>query len=1509
MGPKTIKRLAILISVVLVTGLAIFFIQRYQVTRMAQLVLDDAEKAERDGNFDEAARIYQERLIAIPDDVDTKLKLADVLRKGTPTPQRLDQAARVYAEILSRKPGWMEVHRRLAELAFELERYNPPPNVTSTTEFARPHLELLLKVEPDGKLPDPKVLTEPPDGGLCFLLGCCQEAAGDYVNAADAYRVAIANHAPQQIEASRRLATLLRIPGKQQDLVAAKRVIDKMVSADPNNYQVYLERGRYLYQPPSTPENQKAASADFQRALKLAPGDPQVYRELAALELNAKPPNFEAARGFLSSGLAVAPKDPSLHLAVASLERRAGSIDKAITSLRKSLEVLPDDVNLHLMLVNQLVDQGNTTDLLLQIEDLKRLNISPVIVDFFGACYQVNSSEWTKARQSLVRLEAMAIFESRPELKSKVNLLLARCYNHLNDKERQHDALVEATRANPRDVEARLGLATSLAARGEIDQAIAEYEKLDTRAPQICGRLVELLIVRNQQRPAEERNWKKIEELINQATSSAPMSAESHLMRTEMLVAQGKLTEAQTLLDQARQRFPKEVAFWSSCIDLLRRQGKLDQAQSLLDQAEKTLGDSADLELAHARLLFAKGGTDLPKTLGELAQKSRAFASSDRRRLIEVLAPGAARLGDLTLANTLWSEVVALDPNDLGPRLQLLGLAFQAGNEADIKRIIADIKQIDGIDGLTGRYQEIYYLIWQAQKSTDQNAKQTLRNAARLQLSELSSRRPNWSLIPLALAEIGEQELRDLQQEKQDLALSNAKTRNPQTQPRTLKEIEDDEKSKEDETANLYLQAIDLGQRSLTIVRRATDLLYHLKRDTEVSQVWSQLPASGIVGGTLQNQEAFAAFRNQDFKLALDLASKSVEAHPNDFRERLFLAWILNAKGGDGPAQAVDVLRKGISLAPTDPDRWLNLVLFLVQTGQVDKAEIAVSEAKAALPGNQAPTLLSLAQCGAAIGTSYHKTGNSQKAAKWDGDATAWYEKAHEAKPDDPSITRELTQFLFRRGEIGKVKAQLASILKQPPGPANADELAWARRMLALTLLASNDYEQALKVVEPIAHALTEQGPEGKPTQEPEDLRVLARVYESQNTLLYKKKALETLEKLVAAGNLASPDDRFRLAQLYHQNGNWTKAREQFRALIAQTENRHDFEALTRRPEYIAQYIAALLKQFRAGQDQEALTEAQELIGKLKVDRPDNVVVVALEAQILKAQKQTDKAVELIETTAAVPKQTNDARLALARLAEELGELGLAERLFRQLALQADHKNRLALAQFLSRQGRVKDALDLCEPVWKESDDLEKDKLVNVLLETLLVEKSKADATQVERIADWMQTALDRVGPRTKSSILRVGLANLRERQKKFEAAKALYSQDIEQGGGDVVSLNNLAWLTILKDAKESGSALSLIKRAIDRRGPLPELLDTRGVIYLKAGDFRRAIADLTTAAAGAPTPAKYFHLAQAYLGAKNKEAATQNWDKALKIGLKEESLHPLEVGTYKEVLSALEVR
>jgi tetratricopeptide (TPR) repeat protein len=193
---------------------------------------------------------------------------------------------------------------------------------------------------------------------------------------------------------------------------------------------------------------------------------------------------------------------------------------------------------------------------------------------------------------------------------------------------------------------------------------------------------------------------------------------------------------------------------------------------------------------------------------------------------------------------------------------------------------------------------------------------------------------------------------------------------------------------------------------------------------------------------------------------------------------------------------------------------------------------------------------------------------------------------------------------------------------------------------------------------------------------------------------------------------------------------------------------------------------------------------------------------------------------------------------------------------------------------------------------------------VPTLLEVVLGEKSKAQPAHVERLADWMQKAVEQ---RPNSSILLIGLGNLRERQGRFAEAESVYRRDIDQGDGDkTVSLNNLAWLIALRDGKASGAALDLINLAIKGRGPVPELLDTRGIIDLKSGDVQRAIEDLKQAVAGSPTAAKYFHLAEAHLAANNRDEAKQNLEKARAAGLAPESLHALERGSYQQVLGAL---
>src|SRR5208337_4024142 len=185
-------------------------------------------------------------------------------------------------------------------------------------------------------------------------------------------------------------------------------VIKKMVDDHPTNYKVYLERGIYIRRFGRTPEERKSAKDDLQRALKMAPNDPKVYTELAALARSSK--NLEEARRVIEDGLKVLPNDPTLHLERAYVEMSgpSGSIDKAITSLRQSLELLPDDPMLHACLAGFLAQRGGdptATELLQQIEELKRLNRSQASISFLEAKYQMNRKEWKKAILSLTRLQ------------------------------------------------------------------------------------------------------------------------------------------------------------------------------------------------------------------------------------------------------------------------------------------------------------------------------------------------------------------------------------------------------------------------------------------------------------------------------------------------------------------------------------------------------------------------------------------------------------------------------------------------------------------------------------------------------------------------------------------------------------------------------------------------------------------------------------------------------------------------------------------------------------------------------------------------------------------------------------------------------------------------------------------------------------------------------------------------------------------------------------------------
>jgi len=103
----------------------------------------------------------------------------------------------------------------------------------------------------------------------------------------------------------------------------------------------------------------------------------------------------------------------------------------------------------------------------------------------------------------------------------------------------------------------------------------------------------------------------------------------------------------------------------------------------------------------------------------------------------------------------------------------------------------------------------------------------------------------------------------------------------------------------------------------------------------------------------------------------------------------------------------------------------------------------------------------------------------------------------------------------------------------------------------------------------------------------------------------------------------------------------------------------------------------------------------------------------------------------------------------------------------------------------------------------------------------------------------------------------------------------------------------------------QGSDALDLVNKAIRLKGPLPDFLDTRGVVYLTAGEPRSAIADFEAALASQPTGPKYFHLAQAYLKVNDKEKAKKSLEAAQTKGLPN-GLHRLELAAYRKVLDEL---
>ena len=378
---------------------------------------------------------------------------------------------------------------------------------------------------------------------------------------------------------------------------------------------------------------------------------------------------------------------------------------------------------------------------------------------------------------------------------------------------------------------------------------------------------------------------------------------------------------------------------------------------------------------------------------------------------------------------------------------------------------------------------------------------------------------------------------------------------------------------------------------------------------------------------------------------------------------------------------------------------------------------------------------------------------------------------------------------------------------------------------------AEGDPQRSLKALEilGVAGGQASKGPEGEVPVE--DLRAQAQVLAMQPGREPRRQAIAVVEKILARG-APRGEDLFLLVRLYEADGDWPKARERMRTLLAQEG---------KNPAYLAYFTRALLRRSDP-------SEARIWLARFEEVDPRSPQAVELRARLLKAQGKGAEAAALLTGFA---KDDPAAMASVARLLEQIGLPDSAEPLYARLVDQTKRPEAvLAFAEYLGRRGRTHEAIDLCDGTWKTSPPEAVAKTSVGVLQAAKGSMERRPPTSAASTAGSGE-ALPARPPRTRETVPDP-LAVLRGLQGRYDDAESIYRGVLRRAPKNVLALNNLAWLLALKFGKSS-EAETMIDRAITIVGPLPVLLDTRAVIRLSLKRGTEAVEDLVEATGRKP--------------------------------------------------------
>ena len=654
-----------------------YAVHGWQVRRVAGSSLQNARQAVEAGEIAVALSHFEQYCNSAPNDVNALAEFAILSDDARKRPNGGKGVFMLFERVLRKDQTRDDIRRRLVATAIELARYSD----------ALSHVKVLQQ-------------TYPKEGLFDFQAGICQEKLGNPGSAAKAFQAAI-DDMPEMIEPWERLAWLKHAESGKAD--EAEQLMLRLVQVNSQQAEAWIARAKFRVRT----RQSEAAGQDIDRALAIAPHEFQVLHAAGevgiarARQARAHDMLPKAKRIAIDTETLLARDDQSqanqrqLDLQRVVLEAEFGSVTKAFTLAARLLEdsATNDRFEIHQLMAEIAIAHGHVGQARVSLDQLPRTEITDGQRLRLEASVAMSDQRWRAAADSLEA--ARRILAESPEQLQKVDLRLAECFGRIGQVEEQLVAYRRVLKYSPQSVEARRGLASTLATAARYPEALAEYRQL-VHIPAVRLELARHLIDYNRTIPDVARDWKEVTDLLTAAKADGDSSVDLTLLSAEVLIQKLDFDEARRLVSSMLEELPGDSELKALQIRIAELSGDVKEASRLKGETLASTGQTEDAERQlRFTLLEAESNGEAAISLlklylrnGRTEQAVEVFKQYASTMTPLELSRTYEAFGDLQRAVSILQQHVDQQPDDLEAVLQLAELFVRNGRSKQAEPLL-----------------------------------------------------------------------------------------------------------------------------------------------------------------------------------------------------------------------------------------------------------------------------------------------------------------------------------------------------------------------------------------------------------------------------------------------------------------------------------------------------------------------------------------------------------------------------------------------------------------------------------------------------------------------------------------------------------------------------------------------------------------------------------------------------------------------------------------------------